>query len=373
MDPNHHQRNHLNSRRDTPLTPNVSGNDQTADNLNRNPPDGGNPQATDRQPQYSGGFTMIPPNAAQRSKMKMMAQKEEEELQRLKETHRVTSVHVNPERLGGNVTQAEARQKQFTDFRCSKLQKKLRQEELDRKKRQEEEEKLQKMKAEQREKSERLEERHRQEEQRRREQLSQDHLRTMENFLQRFETRAPVPQASSSGTHMSSRRHTGIKQYRQYPGWGGPRPLCSYLLVRAGAHSSMASCSQLSKRKYKYTEEEASAFSSLVPLPCLLLSVCLSSPFTLLCFLCFLFSFLSLSSSLSARLSWEGLSGRLAEFEVLPRVHTETQHDMIVRSLQRTEQMGRTCTTESTWRKPKLLTSHSHAFSVKGGNHLPSL
>ncbi|XP_040913582.1 epithelial-stromal interaction protein 1 isoform X2 [Toxotes jaculatrix] len=205
MDPNHHQRNHLNSRRDTPLTPNVSGNDQTADNLNRNPPDGGNPQATDRQPQYSGGFTMIPPNAAQRSKMKMMAQKEEEELQRLKETHRVTSVHVNPERLGGNVTQAEARQKQFTDFRCSKLQKKLRQEELDRKKRQEEEEKLQKMKAEQREKSERLEERHRQEEQRRREQLSQDHLRTMENFLQRFETRAPVPQASSSGTHMSSR------------------------------------------------------------------------------------------------------------------------------------------------------------------------
>ncbi|XP_071340064.1 epithelial-stromal interaction protein 1 [Trachinotus anak] len=165
----------------------------------------GTPPATDRQPRYSGGFTVIPPNESQRSKIKMMAQKEEEELQRWRETHRVSSVHLNPERLGGSVTLAEARQKQLADLRCSKLQKKLRQEELDRRRRQEEEAKLQRMKAEQRQKTERLEEKKRREEQRRREQFRQDHLRANQTFLQRFERTAPGPLASSSATHTSSR------------------------------------------------------------------------------------------------------------------------------------------------------------------------
>ncbi|XP_070694247.1 epithelial-stromal interaction protein 1 [Pempheris klunzingeri] len=172
-------------------------------------PDGGAPdrgdQAADRRPCYSDGFTMMPPNETQRSKLKMMAQKEEEDLQRWREANRVSSLHLNPEKLGGNVTLADAREQQFADLRCSKLQKKLRKEELDKRRRREEEEELQKMKAKQREKAERLEESRRQQEQRRGEQLMQDHLRAKESFLQRFERRAPGPLASSSATHTSSR------------------------------------------------------------------------------------------------------------------------------------------------------------------------
>ncbi|XP_041807341.1 epithelial-stromal interaction protein 1 isoform X2 [Chelmon rostratus] len=149
---------------------------------------------------------MIPPNESQRRKMKMMAQKEVEDLQRWREANRATSVHLTPERLGGNATLAEARQKQFTDLRCSKLQKKLRKEELDKRRRQEEEEELQKMKAERREMAERLEERRRQEEQRRGEQLKQDHLRRTESFMQKLERRAPGPLASGRATHTSSGR-----------------------------------------------------------------------------------------------------------------------------------------------------------------------
>ncbi|GLD56586.1 epithelial-stromal interaction protein 1 [Lates japonicus] len=219
MDPYQSQRNHLNPRRNTHLrenTADMSENDQTADNNNpdRQAPDSGNLQATDRRPQYSGGYTVIPPNEARRNKMKTMAQKEEEEQRRWKETHRVTSVHENPERLGGTVTLAEARQKQFADLRCSKLQKKLKKEEMDRRRRQEEEAEQQKKRAEQREKAERLEERKRQEEQRRREQHRGDHLRVNESFLQSFERQAPGPLASSSATHTSSRSEAVERKQR---------------------------------------------------------------------------------------------------------------------------------------------------------------
>uniref|UniRef100_A0A3Q1GVT4 Uncharacterized protein n=1 Tax=Acanthochromis polyacanthus TaxID=80966 RepID=A0A3Q1GVT4_9TELE len=96
----------------------------------------------------AGGYTVIQPNEARRSQIKT----KEEAFQRWKEANRPPPVHLNPERLGGHVSESEARQKQLVNLRCSKLQKKLKKEELDRKKRQEEEEKLQKMKDEQREK-----------------------------------------------------------------------------------------------------------------------------------------------------------------------------------------------------------------------------
>ncbi|XP_028447058.1 epithelial-stromal interaction protein 1 [Perca flavescens] len=178
-------------------TPGASGGDPTPEGT-------GNPPATDRQPQYSGGFTVIPPNESRRNNMKMMAQREEENLQRWREANRPPPVHVT-ERLGGNATLAAARERQLADLRHAKLQKKLKKEELDKRKRQEEEEEFQKMKDEQREKAERLEEKRRQEEQRRREQLRQDHTRRTENFLQRFERTAPRPLASSSATLTSSR------------------------------------------------------------------------------------------------------------------------------------------------------------------------
>ncbi|XP_076603455.1 epithelial-stromal interaction protein 1 [Chaetodon auriga] len=189
-------------------TPGESGQDQ------RSAPDSGGPQTTAPQPRCSDGFTMIPPNESRRNKLKTVAQKEVEDLQRWREANRVTSVHMTPEKLGGNATLAEVRQKQFTDLRCSKLQKKLKKEELDKRRRQEEEAQLQKMKAEKREMAERLEERKRQEQQRRGEKLWQDHLRTTESFLQRFERRAPGPLASGRATHTSSRKEesTGVRE-----------------------------------------------------------------------------------------------------------------------------------------------------------------
>lgn len=209
MDPYHNQRDsrdHLNPRRNQTNPPNSTAGgseNETPDNQNRDAPDGGNPPPTDRQPQHSGGYTVFPPNQSRRSKLTTMAQKEEEALQRWKEENRPPPVHLNPEKLGGNATLAGARDKQLADLRCSKLQKRLKKEEMDRKRRQEEEEELQRKKDEQREKSERLEERKRQEEQRRREQYSEDHFRATQRFLQGLERSAPGP--SSSATHTSSR------------------------------------------------------------------------------------------------------------------------------------------------------------------------
>ncbi|TKS67884.1 Epithelial-stromal interaction protein 1 [Collichthys lucidus] len=122
-----------------------------------------------------------------------------EDLQRWKEANKVPHVNLNPERLGGDVTLAEARQKQYTDQRFSKVQKKLRKEELDKKRRQEEEEKLQKMKNEKRELAEYLEERSRQEEQRRREKHRQDHLRVNSAFLDKLEGRGGGSENETKG------------------------------------------------------------------------------------------------------------------------------------------------------------------------------
>lgn len=208
MDPHRTQRDFR--RRNNYLQDSRSGvpgneEDNTPENSNRDDPDGKQQQPTDREPQHSGGFTVIPPNESRRSQITRMAQQEEQEYQRWKEANRPPAVHLNPERLGGGGTMAEAREKQLAGLRCSKLEKKLKKEEMDRRKREEEEEKFQMMKAVQREKAERLEERRRQEDQRRREQHQQDHLRATERFLQRLERTAPGPLASSSATPTSSR------------------------------------------------------------------------------------------------------------------------------------------------------------------------
>uniref|UniRef100_A0A665VPY7 CUE domain-containing protein n=1 Tax=Echeneis naucrates TaxID=173247 RepID=A0A665VPY7_ECHNA len=176
MDPYQHPRDQLSPRRNT----------KTGSGEDPNDPDDNTP-APDRQPRYSSGFTVIPPNESRRNEMQ----------------------------TGGSGTLAEARQRQYRDSRCSKLQKKLKQEELDRRRREDEEAELQRMKAKQRQKTERLEEKERREQQRREEQFMQDQPRVMETFLQRFERSAPGPLASSSATHTSSRIEVAeIKQER---------------------------------------------------------------------------------------------------------------------------------------------------------------
>lgn len=198
MDPDGNQRDTRNYKGSASGT---SGGYQTSREPGGNAADGENSQATSGQPQYLGAFTMIPPKEARHNKLKMMAQEEEEGLQRWKEANRAQTVQLNPEKLGGNATLAGAREKQFRDLRSSKLQKKLRQDELDKRRRQEEEEENQKKKDQQREKAERLEEKKRQEERRRREQFGQDHVRKTDAFLQKFEWTTPGPLASSRVTH----------------------------------------------------------------------------------------------------------------------------------------------------------------------------
>ncbi|XP_059198184.1 epithelial-stromal interaction protein 1 [Centropristis striata] len=217
MDPYNNQRDRgdqPNSRRNygqlyenTSGTP--GGEQPPGDNNNNNPqrdaPDGGNPPATDRQPRYVGGFTVIPPNESRRRENQMIAQRDEETFQRWREANRPPAVHLNPERLGGNATEAGARERQSRELKCSKLQKKLKKEEDDRRRRQEEEAEFQKKKDEARQQAERNEEKRRQEEQRRREQFMPDHVRKTESFLQRFERTASAPLACNSATHTSSR------------------------------------------------------------------------------------------------------------------------------------------------------------------------
>ncbi|XP_035031133.2 epithelial-stromal interaction protein 1 [Hippoglossus stenolepis] len=190
----------------------TSGISQTPGNPQRIAPD---PPAADRQPQYSSGFTMIPPNLTRRSEMEMVAQKGEETFQRMKEAQRVPYVYVAPETLGGNATLDEVRQRQQTDLRCSKMKTRMKQADMERRRRQEEEEELQKMKDEQRRKAERQEEKERQEEQRRRELLQQDYLRKKDSFLQRFERGPPDPLASSGATHTSSRSEAAESQWQK--------------------------------------------------------------------------------------------------------------------------------------------------------------
>ncbi|XP_058510818.1 epithelial-stromal interaction protein 1 [Solea solea] len=197
MDPqrNHVTRDDLRSETPPSSSPSSSSGQTTAGQTASDP----------RQPRYSDGYTVIPPKESQRRALLATAQKEEENRQRWTEENRVTHVHMEPETLGGHMTQAEVRQQQQTNQHTSKWQKKLMREEQERTRRQEEEKELQKMKDEQRNKSERLQERRQQEDQKRKQDLTQDHSRRQESFLQRVErTKIPVPLASSTATHTSS-------------------------------------------------------------------------------------------------------------------------------------------------------------------------
>ncbi|XP_061735626.1 epithelial-stromal interaction protein 1 isoform X2 [Nerophis ophidion] len=143
-----------------------------------------------------GAMTMIPPNESRRNQIRKMAQKEEEELQRWKESHRLTHVHITPDKLGGDATLAQVRERQYQDLRCSKVLKKMKQENLARKKRQEENDEFQHKKDEQRKKAERNEMRAQEEQQCRRQQQRQEHIRVNSAFLHNLDGRDGCRQSS---------------------------------------------------------------------------------------------------------------------------------------------------------------------------------
>ncbi|XP_077393841.1 epithelial-stromal interaction protein 1 isoform X3 [Festucalex cinctus] len=135
---------------------------------------------------YLGGVTMFAPNESRRNKTLNVAQKEEEELQKWKEAHRLAHVQTTPERLGGDATLAEVRERQFRNLRYCKMEKKSKQDELARRKKQEKEDEFLCKKKQQRHKAECLEEQKQTEEQKRREQMQQDHTKVNSAFLDKL-------------------------------------------------------------------------------------------------------------------------------------------------------------------------------------------
>ncbi|KAF4086970.1 hypothetical protein AMELA_G00090130 [Ameiurus melas] len=175
----------------------MGGNENDSTNQNTQP------QAS-RNPTYSDGYTMIPPNESRRDKLLRMSQKELEDQQRWKEEHRPGPIQLAPEKLGGDVSLSEVRQRQQLMNPQSKLHKKLKQQDMDRQKRQAEEEENQKKKAIQREKANILAMKKKQEEERRRDLYQQELLMKREAHLQRLEKSRSVPMAASSSTPASS-------------------------------------------------------------------------------------------------------------------------------------------------------------------------
>uniref|UniRef100_A0A9J8BJU4 Epithelial stromal interaction 1 n=1 Tax=Cyprinus carpio carpio TaxID=630221 RepID=A0A9J8BJU4_CYPCA len=138
-----------------PVNQRMTDSEQTDEySCENNSPSTSNPQ---NQPTHADGYTKIPPNESRWSKLQRIAKEEEENLRRWKEENRPGPIQLTPERLGGAVSLAEVRQRQQDESRLSKLRKKLRNEEMDKKKRQAEEEENEKMKAMQREKADKLE------------------------------------------------------------------------------------------------------------------------------------------------------------------------------------------------------------------------
>lgn len=166
---------------------------QQTDQLNNQYPTNkstSDPPDRQQQPQHVSGYTVITPNELKRNNLRTTAQRGIEELRRAKEEQRSIPVHINPERLGGSGSLEEAREKQFRDQRCSKLQKKLKREEEKKRAKELEEREQQRKKDIQREKAERQEQKKQQQETRRREQFLLDHQRVNDSFLQQYETKA---------------------------------------------------------------------------------------------------------------------------------------------------------------------------------------
>ncbi|KAG9349536.1 hypothetical protein JZ751_027981 [Albula glossodonta] len=190
---------------------------------------------------------MIPPNESRRSKLQRMAQKEEQDLQRWREENKPGPIHLPPSPIGGTMSLEEARQRQIIQSRQSKLQKKLKQEEMERRRRDAEEEENQRMKAIQREKANKLQERRKQEEQERREQFKKDYQERTQHFLQRIEKSNSAPTAMSCSLPTSSWARGW--EYRE-----ASRAKENALLVQKKEEQRMKS--ELLEEKQKKLEEE---------------------------------------------------------------------------------------------------------------------
>ncbi|CAL8342012.1 unnamed protein product [Boreogadus saida] len=179
-------------------------------------PDNGSGNARDTE--TFTGFTRVAPNETRRLQLQNMAQKEEADFQKYRESLKPVTIDEPPELLGGGVSLAEARRRQQTQLDQSRIQKRMKKMELDSRRRAEEEEENQRLKDEQRQKAEQYERRSKQQEQKRSQQLRQEHCRVTETFLQKLQGEGSSPASSSSGSQTHA-LHGGGEENEW---WRGP-------------------------------------------------------------------------------------------------------------------------------------------------------
>ncbi|XP_043851839.1 epithelial-stromal interaction protein 1 [Dromiciops gliroides] len=142
--------------------------------------------------EHMAGFTVIAPDQIRRDKITWIAEKELEDLEKWKQQQRSRTIHMKPNKLGGNQSEAEARKKQQYQLLQSKYQEKRKREEYIRIQKEVEEAKLQEIKAIQREKSNKLEEKRRLQEKQRREAFNDRPPYKSSELLSDLEPRVPT-------------------------------------------------------------------------------------------------------------------------------------------------------------------------------------
>ncbi|XP_073520004.1 epithelial-stromal interaction protein 1 isoform X2 [Phyllobates terribilis] len=145
--------------------------------------------------QYSSPCQVFQPNPVKREKLLrsklcyclQVARKEEEDYDHFKQSMSLGRIDLPPSRLGGYISESEARQQQQRILSQSKYQKMIQREDQRRKQKEEEDAKIQEMKDIQRKKSEKLEENRQKQDLERKQKWLEDRQQRNEAFFDRFQ------------------------------------------------------------------------------------------------------------------------------------------------------------------------------------------
>ncbi|CAL9690469.1 unnamed protein product [Knipowitschia caucasica] len=230
---------------------------QTNQNAERN----SQSESAPEQQQHQSGYTVIRPNETRRNDLTMVAQSEVERLKALREAQRSAPVHIDPQRVGGNGTMAEAREQQFRKQRSLKSQKRLKMEEEKKRKKEEEERENQIVKDKAREQAEKQAQKREKEDISRKKKFDPDRQRCLERYERNgssstigpLEQNTPSPDArdmpkvkTEQEKRMDHERRNAtfldkIEQQMKNLNGGGesPEPICSGSSAGGGATNTV--------------------------------------------------------------------------------------------------------------------------------------
>ncbi|KAM4046860.1 epithelial-stromal interaction protein 1 isoform 2-T2 [Anomaloglossus baeobatrachus] len=146
---------------------------------------------TSQESQYSSPYQVTQPNPTRREKLLRMAREEQEEYDHYKQSQSHGRIDLAPSRLGGHVSESEARQQQQRIQSQSKYQKMIQRENDRRKQKEEEEAKNQEMKDIQRKKAEKLEKNRQKQDMERKEKWHEDRQKRNKAFLDQLQPKNP--------------------------------------------------------------------------------------------------------------------------------------------------------------------------------------